>query len=186
MHLYDRKPIYLLHRGIKQLSSAFGGPLLKSVQAHAFIHHMCHISLLALQFAGGGCENCGFLGMEGDKDRCLECTTVAFQGMVSVIDPASSWCAKWLHLCKFLFSLPLKTIPKHSKRSSYSLDTVKSQRNNAHIALKPLPMSNDGCLLCFGAAKLVPGCYALSVQVEVPPDIKELMAENGRRVLEAG
>ena len=46
----------------------------------------------------GGCENCGFLGMEGDKDRCLECTTVSFQGMISVMDPASSWCAKWLHL----------------------------------------------------------------------------------------
>lgn len=33
---------------------------------------------------------------------------------------------------------------------------------------------------------MVPGCYALSVQVEVPPDIKEIMGENGRRVHEAG
>lgn len=40
--------------------------------------------------------------------------------------------------------------------------------------------------LHFVAAKMVPGCYALSVQVEVPPDIKEIMAENGRRVHESG
>ncbi|KAK9903411.1 hypothetical protein WJX75_004942 [Coccomyxa subellipsoidea] len=93
----------------------------------------CHLVKTLDQFADGGCENCGFLGMDGDKDRCLECTTVAFQGMISVIDPTSSWCSKWLHL-----------------------------------------------------SKMVPGCYALSVQVEVPPDIKEIMAENGRRVHESG
>jgi hypothetical protein len=29
-------------------------------------------------------------------DACL--TPAWLQGMVSVVDPASSWCAKWLHL----------------------------------------------------------------------------------------
>ena len=51
----------------------------------------------------GGCENCPFLAMDGDRERAMDCTTVAFQGMITVIDPAASWAAKWLHVCAPLF-----------------------------------------------------------------------------------
>ena len=52
------------------------------------------------QFVEGGCENCPFLAMDGDRERAMDCTTVAFQGMITVIDPAASWAAKWLHVCE--------------------------------------------------------------------------------------
>ena len=51
-----------------------------------------------LQFLQNGCENCSFLAMDGDRSRCEDCTTTYFSGIISIIDPASSWTAKWLHL----------------------------------------------------------------------------------------
>ena len=54
------------------------------------------------QFYQSGCENCGFLRLEGDQDRCSECTTPHFQGMISYIDPPASWTAKWTHTSEFL------------------------------------------------------------------------------------
>lgn len=49
--------------------------------------------------------------MMGDSDRVLECTTSDFQGLITVLNPGSSWTARWLHigeltrpwtLCSFL------------------------------------------------------------------------------------
>lgn len=58
--------------------------------------------VVPVQFMENGCENCPFLAMDGDRERCMDCTTVAFQGMVTVMDPTASWAAKWLHVCKLL------------------------------------------------------------------------------------
>ena len=38
--------------------------------------------------------------MNDDRDRVAECTTPAYSGIVSVLDPKSSWCAKWMRLNK--------------------------------------------------------------------------------------
>mmetsp|Transcript_19903 Transcript_19903/g.63338 ORF Transcript_19903/g.63338 Transcript_19903/m.63338 type:complete len:122 (+) Transcript_19903:79-444(+) len=78
------------------------------------------------QFTEGGCDNCVFLSMEGDRDRVLDCTTTSFDGMVSMMDPNSSWASKWLRLHKYK-----------------------------------------------------PGCYALSVNGDLPEDVVGWMEENG-------
>ena len=53
------------------------------------------------QFLANGCENCAFFGMDGDRVRVGDCTTPNFQSLLSVVDPASSWAAKWQHLSEF-------------------------------------------------------------------------------------
>lgn len=50
------------------------------------------------QFFNTGCENCGFLRIDGERDRVDSCTTVEFSGVVSVLKPSASWCAKWLRI----------------------------------------------------------------------------------------
>lgn len=54
------------------------------------------------QFLANGCENCAFFGMDGDRVRVGDCTTPNFQSLLSVVDPASSWAAKWQHLSEHL------------------------------------------------------------------------------------
>jgi Spt4/RpoE2 zinc finger len=61
------------------------------------------------QFLANGCENCAFFGMDGDRVRVGDCTTPNFQSLLSVVDPASSWAAKWQHLSEFA---PLVLSPK--------------------------------------------------------------------------
>ena len=58
----------------------------------------CRSLRLCLQFLQNGCENCHFLGMDGDRTRCEDCTTTYFSGIISVVEPSTSWTAKWLHL----------------------------------------------------------------------------------------
>jgi hypothetical protein len=51
-----------------------------------------------LQFSYDGCDNCPFLKMEEDADHVRECTSPNFNGLAAVIEPATSWTAKWQHL----------------------------------------------------------------------------------------
>ncbi|CAM9630599.1 unnamed protein product [Discosporangium mesarthrocarpum] len=53
------------------------------------------------QFVNSGCENCAFLDMESDQDRVQECTTTYFSGLVSMMEPESSWVAKWQRISKY-------------------------------------------------------------------------------------
>ena len=36
--------------------------------------------------------------MAGDSQRVMETTTITYNGMIAVLDPTSSWAAKWLHI----------------------------------------------------------------------------------------
>ena len=54
------------------------------------------------QFYEQGCENCTFLGLQEDRERCNEVTTANFQGLVAVMDPKQSWVARWLRVAKLV------------------------------------------------------------------------------------
>ena len=52
------------------------------------------------QFLEQGCENCPFLGLQDEQERCREVTTDQFEGLVSVMNPKESWVARWIRVCK--------------------------------------------------------------------------------------
>ncbi|KAL7751651.1 transcription elongation factor spt4 [Sorochytrium milnesiophthora] len=48
------------------------------------------------QFKRDGCDNCEeILKMRGSSDRVLECTSQSYDGVIALMNPDRSWCAKW-------------------------------------------------------------------------------------------
>ena len=66
---------------------------------------------MSVQFHEAGCDNCPFFQMEGDKERVADCTTPNFQSLITVMEPNSSWAAKWLHVSENPPHPPLPPIP---------------------------------------------------------------------------
>mmetsp|Transcript_30297 Transcript_30297/g.66637 ORF Transcript_30297/g.66637 Transcript_30297/m.66637 type:complete len:138 (-) Transcript_30297:205-618(-) len=54
------------------------------------------------QFVENGCENCPFLEMVDDPEKCNICTTAFYEGQAAVMDPRESWVAKWLRVDNYL------------------------------------------------------------------------------------
>eukprot|EP00210_Caulerpa_lentillifera_P000497 g480.t1 len=59
---------------------------------------VCGLVKTQRQFLERGCENCPYLEMRGDRQAVEDGTTGAFSGMVTVMDPATGWASKWMHL----------------------------------------------------------------------------------------
>mmetsp|Transcript_37138 Transcript_37138/g.46461 ORF Transcript_37138/g.46461 Transcript_37138/m.46461 type:complete len:96 (+) Transcript_37138:277-564(+) len=55
------------------------------------------------QFYEQGCENCEFLALQDDRERCMEITTDQFEGLVGVMDPKNSWVSRWIRVFIFYF-----------------------------------------------------------------------------------
>lgn len=62
----------------------------------------CGILKTLDQFINDGCENCPFLEMVDNQDRCSTCTTAFFEGQAAIMDPRESWAAKWIRVDTYL------------------------------------------------------------------------------------
>ncbi|PRP74418.1 hypothetical protein PROFUN_06547 [Planoprotostelium fungivorum] len=48
------------------------------------------------QFEREGCLNCdSFLQLKRNKNRVSQCTSASFEGLISMLDPDTSWVGKW-------------------------------------------------------------------------------------------
>ncbi|KAI6112889.1 transcription initiation protein spt4 [Pisolithus sp. B1] len=55
------------------------------------------------QLKKSGCKNCEeIMQVRGSTDRISVCTTTYFDGIIAVIDPESSWVARWQRMSEFL------------------------------------------------------------------------------------
>ena len=74
-----------------------------------------------MQFYDNGCENCISQSMMGDAERVQECTTNDFQGLVTVLNPGSSWTARWLHIGEINYSTHpcMSAVPHNPKPVSF-------------------------------------------------------------------
>eukprot|EP00804_Cyclotella_cryptica_P016510 CCRYP_004717-RA/>CCRYP_004717-RA protein AED:0.38 eAED:0.38 QI:0/0.66/0.25/1/1/1/4/912/148 len=83
---------------VEELAQASVPTTLKGVRACM----RCGIIKTLDQFLEYGCENCPFLDMAGNHERCNMCTTAFFEGQVAVMDPGESWTAKWIRVDGYL------------------------------------------------------------------------------------
>jgi len=64
---------------------------------------LCSLVQTAADFRKSGCPNCeDILQLRGSTDRVASCTTTAFDGLISMIDPEKSWVARWQRTDKFV------------------------------------------------------------------------------------
>mmetsp|Transcript_9789 Transcript_9789/g.16056 ORF Transcript_9789/g.16056 Transcript_9789/m.16056 type:complete len:121 (+) Transcript_9789:104-466(+) len=61
----------------------------------------CSLVKNADQFLKHGCENCAFFG-EKRKDYLNDCTSVSFDGLISLMHPTESWVARWQRIQKLV------------------------------------------------------------------------------------
>eukprot|EP00924_Labyrinthula_sp_SR-Ha-C_P005390 snap_masked-scaffold_1-processed-gene-30.44-mRNA-1 protein AED:0.41 eAED:0.41 QI:0/-1/0/1/-1/1/1/0/113 len=54
------------------------------------------------QFYEEGCDNCQFLQMTEDRDRCEMATTSDYQGFVAVMKPEQSWVSRWIRVSNLI------------------------------------------------------------------------------------
>ncbi|KAF7967591.1 hypothetical protein HWV62_27409 [Athelia sp. TMB] len=63
---------------------------------------LCSIVLTQADFIRNGCPNCEeLMQMKSSRDRTQVCTTTSFDGVIAVIDPETSWVARWQRTSKY-------------------------------------------------------------------------------------
>jgi len=81
------------------------------------------------QFEQEGCENCDeYLHLRQNKQRVLECTSANFEGVVSMMDPDSSWVARWQRIngsSKYVKGV--YAISVNGRLPSYAVEELKEQ-----------------------------------------------------------
>lgn len=107
--------------------------------------------------------------MAGDSQRVVETTTINYNGMIAVLDPTSSWTAKWLHVgaqhCLTCLRVGFCSVALFlcGKKQRFALCSV---------LCPPKCHGYAPIRLLGGAGKRMPGCYALRVQADLPQHIE--------------
>lgn len=102
--------------------------------------------------------------MAGDSQRVVETTTINYNGMFAVLDPTSSWAAKWLHIGARSFA---KDLPARLFLLCCPVCVLAIGK-----ALCCALFSSATAMRLLGAGKRMPGCYALRVQADLPQHIE--------------
>ncbi|KII96066.1 hypothetical protein PLICRDRAFT_170646 [Plicaturopsis crispa FD-325 SS-3] len=64
---------------------------------------LCSIIQNPADFRRIGCPNCEeIMQMKGSQDRMGVCTTSYFDGIIAVVDPETSWVARWQRTSKYV------------------------------------------------------------------------------------
>ncbi|KIY72561.1 transcription initiation protein spt4 [Cylindrobasidium torrendii FP15055 ss-10] len=57
---------------------------------------LCALVMTGQDFKRMGCPNCdNVLEMKGSSDRVNSCTSIYWEGTIAVMEPETSWVAKW-------------------------------------------------------------------------------------------
>uniref|UniRef100_A0A6U5K8B7 Spt4/RpoE2 zinc finger domain-containing protein n=1 Tax=Grammatophora oceanica TaxID=210454 RepID=A0A6U5K8B7_9STRA len=83
---------------VAELSEAVAPSSMRGIRACK----RCGILKTIDQFIKDGCENCPFLDLMENPERCNACTTAFFEGQAAVMDPRVSWAAKWIRCDNYL------------------------------------------------------------------------------------
>jgi len=64
---------------------------------------VCSIVQSGSEFYRNGCPNCEeILTLRNSQDAIQECTSQVFEGLIALIDPKTSWVAKWQRLTNYV------------------------------------------------------------------------------------
>ncbi|KAK9897606.1 transcription initiation Spt4 [Cystobasidium minutum MCA 4210] len=78
---------------------------------------LCSLVQTPSEFRRDGCPNCEQLSMKGDKERVLECTTSAYDGLIAMVNPQDSWVARYQRIDKLapgVYAVHVTgTLPEH-------------------------------------------------------------------------
>jgi len=96
----EEEGLELRHADIPQLHGSGREAEFSSLNKQLRACRICRLLKTERQFIEGGCENCPFLNIRDYRTEIHEYTTPNFTGMISVVDPDSSWATKWVHLNK--------------------------------------------------------------------------------------
>lgn len=133
----------------------------------------CHLVKTTEQFYDQGCENCGFLRLDGDRERIFDATTTEFQvedGCRGLVGSA----------CMSLGGTTHRAVPGCPLWMSKSLRLTTGHLCTVQGLVSIVDPKSSWCAKWLHHRKHVPGCYALSVEVDqLPQHIEDILADQG-------
>jgi transcription elongation factor SPT4 len=99
---------------------------------------LCAVVQSPADFRKNGCPNCEeLMQMKGNPDRVEACTALKFDGTIAVIDPETSWVARWQRTSKYVRGI-------YAIRVSGRIpDDVEAELYNRGIKYRPRDLTDQ-------------------------------------------